>query len=69
MTKIIISDKNLESKVELEDYSTSTDMLESFCRLLLLQTYQIGSIIKSLDEVKENLIEEVTIAYENNSDK
>lgn len=69
MTKIIISDKNLESKVELEDYSTSTDMLENFCRLLLLQTYQIGSIIKSLDEVKENLIEEVTIAYENNSDK
>lgn len=64
MTKIIISDKNLESKVELEDYATSTDMLESFCRLLLLQTYQVGSIIDSLDKVRQELINEVKIAYE-----
>lgn len=64
MTKIIISDDNLESKVELEDDATSTEMIERFCRLLLLQTYQIGSIIDSLDEVRQNLIEEVKIAYE-----
>lgn len=69
MTKIIISDKNLESKVELEDYSTSTDMLESFCRLLLLQTYQVGSIIDSLDKVRQELIEEVKIAYEGLGDE
>lgn len=69
MTKIIISDDNLESKVELEDDATSTEMIERFCRLLLLQTYQIGSIIDSLDEVKENLIEEVKIAYEDLGDE
>lgn len=69
MTKIIISDDNLESKVELEDDTTSTEMIERFCRLLLLQTYQIGSLIDSLDEVRQELIEEVKIAYEGLGDE
>lgn len=64
MISLTITDDNLESKVELEDDTTSTEMIERFCRLLLLQTYQIGSIIDSLDEVRQNLIEEVKIAYE-----
>lgn len=69
MTKIIITNDNLESKVELEDDATSTEMLERFCRLLLLQTYQIGSLIDSLDEVRQELIEEVKIAYEGLGDE
>lgn len=69
MISLIITDDNLESKVELEDDTTSTEMIERFCRLLLLQTYQIGSIIDSLDEVRQNLIEEVKIAYEDLGDE
>lgn len=69
MTNIIITNDNLESKVELEDDATSTEMLERFCRLLLLQTYQIGSLIDSLDEVRQELIEEVKIAYEGLGDE
>ncbi len=69
MTNIIITNDNLESKVELEDDATSTEMLERFCKLLLLQTYQIGSLIDSLDEVRQELIEEVKIAYEGLGDK
>ena len=56
MTNIIITNYNLESRVELEDDATSTEMIEAFCKMLLLQSYQIGSLINSLDEVKENLI-------------
>lgn len=69
MISLTITDDNLESKVELEDDTTSTEMIERFCRLLLLQTYQIGSIINSLDEVRQNLIEEVKIAYEGLGDE
>lgn len=69
MISLTITDDNLESKVELEDDTTSTEMIERFCRLLLLQTYQIGSIIDSLDEVRQNLIEEVKIAYEGLGDE
>lgn len=69
MTNIVINCNNLEIKVELEDDTTSTEMIESFCRILLLQGYQIGSIIDSLGEVKEDLIEEVKLAYEDISDE
>lgn len=69
MISLTITDDNLGSKVELEDDTTSTEMIERFCRLLLLQTYQIGSIIDSLDEVRQNLIEEVKIAYEGLGDE
>lgn len=69
MISLTITDDNLKSKVELEDDTTSTEMIERFCRLLLLQTYQIGSIIDSLDEVRQNLIEEVKIAYEGLGDE
>jgi hypothetical protein len=69
MISLTITDNNLRSTVELEDDATSTEMIERFCRLLLLQTYQIGSIINSLDEVRQDLIEEVKIAYEDFSDE
>lgn len=69
MISLTITDDNLKNKVELEDDATSTEMIERFCRLLLLQTYQIGSIIDSLDEVRQNLIEEVKIAYEGLGDE
>ena len=67
---IIVRNNDSESKVELENYEvTSTKLLEKFCRLLILQNYQIDSVIDSLNIVRQDLIEEVKRAHENFSDK
>ena len=67
---IIVRNDDSESKVELENYEvTSTKLLEKFCRLLILQNYQIDSVIDSLNIVRQDLIEEVKRAHENFSDK
>ena len=67
---IIVRNDDSESKVELENYEvTSTKLLEKFCRLLILQNYQIDSVIDSLNIVKQDLIEEVKRAHENFSTK
>lgn len=69
MISLTITDNNLESRIELEDDATSTEMIESFCRMLLCQTYQMGSIISSLEEVRKGLIEESKLAYEDSCNK
>lgn len=70
INNITVSNDDSESKVELEEYDvTSTKLLEKFCRLLILQNYQIDSVIDSLDIVRQDLIEEVKRAYESFSDK
>lgn len=67
---IIVRNDDSESKVELENYEvTSTKLLEKFCRLLILQNYQIDSVIDSLNIVRQDLIEEIKRAHENFSDK
>ncbi len=67
---IIVRNDDSESKVELENYEvTSTKLLEKFCRLLILQNYQIDSVIDSLNIVRQDLIEEVKRAHENFSTK
>lgn len=67
---IIVRNDDSESKVELENYEvTSTKLLEKFCRLLILQNYQIDSVIDSLNTVRQDLIEEIKRAHENFSDK
>lgn len=69
MMNIIVTSYDSASKVELDDDTNSTEMIERFCRILLAQTYQIGSLIDSLEEVRNNLIEEVKIADEDYSNK
>lgn len=69
MISLIIKNDTLNSKIKLEDSATSTEMIEAFCKMLLLQSYQIGSLIDSLDEVRENLIEDIKIAYEGLGDE
>lgn len=67
---IIVRNDDSESKVELENYEvTSTKLLEKFCRLLILQNYQIDSVIDSLNIVRQDLIEEIKRAHENFSTK
>lgn len=64
MINLTITNDDSEVKLSLGDDATSTEMIEKFCRLLLLQTYQMGSVIHSLNEVREYLIEEVKLAHE-----
>lgn len=69
MVNVSIISEDLKINIELEEEATSTEMIESFCRMLLCQTYQIGSIINSLEEVRKGLIEESKLAYENSSNE